>query len=531
MAKDIKYAKDARDKMLNGVNKLVDTLKITLGPKGRNVALDKGYGSPLITNDGVTIAKEIELKDKYEDMGAKLLYEVANKTNENAGDGTTTAAVLAGKMINESFTVINKGANPTLMRKGITEASKKVADYLLANSIKINTTEQIANVATVSSGSEEIGQIIARAMEKVGKNGVISVDESSGFDTELEVVEGMKFDKGYVSPYMVTNRESMEAILENVLILVTDQKISNINDLLPILEQVLEQNKALLIISGEIDSDIKSTLIVNKIRGTFNVVAVDAPEFGDNQKDLLNDIAILTGATFYAESLNMNLKDLKIADLGEAKKITVTKDTTTIIGGKGSKTDLDARIAEIKKQVNSAKTDYEKENYNKRLAKLTNGVALIKVGAMTESELKEKKIRIEDALNATKAAVEEGIIKGGGATLINAYLKLKDTLKDTNIDIQRGIDIVLESLLEPTYQIAENAGFNGKEIVEKQLSQPENYGFDAITGQFVDMYKTGIIDPTKVTRNSILNSASISALFITTEAAVVELKKENDELI
>src|SRR5690554_3014540 len=331
MAKEIKYSKDARDKMLNGVNKLVDTVKITLGPKGRNVALDKGYGSPLITNDGVTIAKEIELSDKYENMGAKLLYEVANKTNENAGDGTTTASVLAGKMINDSFTAINKGANPMLMRKGITEASYKVADYLLNNSVKIDTSEQIADVATISSGSEEIGQIIANAMEKVGKSGVISVDESSGFDTELEVVEGMQFDKGYVSPYMVTNRESMEAVLENALILVTDQKISNINDLLPVLEKILEQNKPLLIISDEIDNDVKSTLIVNKIRGTFNVVAVDAPEFGDNQKDMLNDIAILTGAKFYTESLSMNLKDLTVADLGKAKKITITKDTTTII--------------------------------------------------------------------------------------------------------------------------------------------------------------------------------------------------------
>lgn len=531
MAKDIKYAKDARDKMLNGVNKLVDTVKITLGPKGRNVALDKGYGSPLITNDGVTIAKEIELNDKYENMGAKLLYEVANKTNENAGDGTTTASVLAGKMINDSFTAINKGSNPMLMRKGITQASLKVAEHLLANSVKIDTSEQIADVATISSGSEEIGKIIASAMEKVGKSGVISVDESNGFDTELEVVEGMQFDKGYISPYMVTNRESMEAVLENALVLVTDQKITNINDLLPVLEKILEQNKPLLIISDEIDNDVKSTLIVNKIRGTFNVVAVDAPEFGDNQKDMLNDIAILTGAKFYTESLSMNLKDLTVADLGEAKRITIDKDTTTIIGGKGSKANIEERISEIKKQIKNSKTDYEQERYNKRLAKLTNGVALIKVGAMTESELKEKKLRIEDALNATKAAVEEGIIIGGGAALVNSYLTLKDELKSNDPDIQKGINIVLESLLEPTYQIAENSGFNGKEIIEKQLTQPKNFGFDATTGKFTDMYKVGIIDPTKVTRNSILNSASISALFITTEAAIVELDDKNEDLM
>lgn len=533
MAKNIKYSKDARDAMLNGVNTLVDTVKITLGPKGRNVALDKGYGSPLITNDGVTIAKEIELKNNYENMGAKLLYEVANKTNENAGDGTTTASVLAGKMINESIRYINKGTNPILMRKGIEIAAKAVANHLLENSVKLDTTEQIANIATVSSSSDEIGNIIADAMDKVGRNGVISVDESSGFDTVLEVVEGMQFDKGYVSPYMVTNRETMEAILENALVLITDQKISNINDILPILEQVIQNNKPLLIISDEIDNDVKSTLIVNKIRGTFNVVAINAPEFGDNQKEILNDIAILTGAKFYTETLNMNLKDLTLSDLGEAKKITITKDTTTIIGGKGTKTSLDNRIAEIKNQIANTKNEHDAKNLNKRLAKLTNGVALIKVGALTESELKEKKLKIEDALNATKAAVEEGIIPGGGAALVEAYLILKDDLKNNNPDIQKGISVVLESLLEPVYQIAENAGFDGKKVVENQLLQKKNYGFNALTGDFEDMFKSGIIDPTKVTKSAILNSASISALLITTEAAVVEEKKEtmsNDSL-
>jgi len=530
MAKDIKYSKDARDAMLNGVNTLVDTVKITLGPKGRNVALDRGYGSPLITNDGVTIAKEIELNNKYENMGAKLLYEVANKTNENAGDGTTTASVLAGKMINEGIRYINKGSNPILMKKGIEDASKKIANYLLENSIKLDTKEQIASVASVSSGSEEIGDIIAQAMEKVGRNGVISVDESSGFDTELEVVEGMQFEKGYVSPYMVTNRETMEAVLENALVLVTDNKVNNINDLLPILEAVLQKNKPLLIISNEIDNDVKSTLVVNKIRGTFNVVAVDAPEFGDNQKEMLNDIAILTGATFYSEDLNMDLKDLSIDDLGEARKITITKDTTTIIGGKGSKDALENRIDEINRQVLNAKSDHEKERFNKRLAKLTNGVALIKVGAMTESELKEKKLRLEDALNATKAAVEEGIIIGGGTSLIKAYKALKDKIVSEDLDVQKGISLVFDALLEPAYQIAENSGYDGKEIVTKLLDQKENFGFNAISGKYVDMYKEGIIDPTKVTRNALLNAASISSLFITTEAAVVEINEKNNEI-
>lgn len=530
MAKEIKYAKDARDQMLKGVNTLVDTVKITLGPKGRNVALDKGYGSPLITNDGVTIAKEIELKDNYQNMGTKLLYEVANKTNENAGDGTTTASVLAGKMINEGIRYVDKGANPILMRKGIEQAAFKVSNYLLEKSIKLDTKEQIANVATVSSGSEEIGDIIAKAMETVGRNGVISVDESNGFDTELEVVEGMQFDKGYVSPYMVTDRETMEASLDNALVLVTDQKITNINDLLPILEAVLKNNKPLLIISNEIDNDVKSTLVVNKIRGTFNVVAVDAPEFGDNQKDMLNDIAILTGAKFYTESLNMNLKDLKIEDLGEARKVTITKDTTTIIGGKGDKALIGDRVNEIKRQVANAKTDYDETRYNKRLAKLTNGIALIKVGAMTESELKEKKLRIEDALNATKAAVEEGIIAGGGTALINAYKILREELKSDNLDIQKGMNIVLDALLIPAYQIAENAGYDGKSIVDKQLVIEDEKGFNAIDGTFVDMFKAGIIDPTKVTRSAILNAASISSLMITTEAAVVEVKEKVDNL-
>ena len=433
-------------------------------------------------------------------------------------------------MINEGIRYINKGANPILMRKGIEEAASKVSEYLLEKSVKLDTKEQIASVATVSSSSEEIGDIIAQAMEKVGRNGVISVDESSGFDTELEVVEGMQFDKGYVSPYMVTDRETMVATLENALILVTDHKINNINDLLPILENVLKNNKPLLIISNDIDNDVKSTLVVNKIRGTFNVVAVDAPEFGDNQKDMLNDIAILTGATFYSEDLNMNLKDLTIDDLGEARKITVTKDTTTIIGGKGSKESIDNRISEINNQISNAKSTYEKERYNKRLAKLTNGVALIKVGAMTETELKEKKLRIEDALNATKAAVEEGIIIGGGSSLIAAYKALKDEVKSDDLDVQKGISLVFDSLLEPAYQIAENSGYDGKEITNKLLNQPENYGFNALDGTFVDMYKEGIIDPTKVTRSAILNSASISALFITTEAAVVEIYEKNNEI-
>ena len=534
MSKIVRYGKDARTRMEEGVDVLANTVKITLGPKGRNVVLDKGYGSPLITNDGVTIAKEIELEDNFMNMGAKLVYEVANKTNDIAGDGTTTATVLAQAMIHKGIEYVNKGSNPVFLREGIEKAGKEVADYLLKHTKLIETSKDIESVATISSGSNEIGSEIAKAMDLVGKNGVITVDESKGFDTELEVVKGLQFDKGYISPYMVTNRDKMTAELEDAYILVTDQKINTIQDLLPVLQAVVEEHKPLLIIADDLDNEVSSTLILNKLRGTFNVVATKAPEFGDNQKNILEDIAILTGAKFYSKDLNMELKNLTIEDLGRAKKINVTKDNTTIVEGEGDKDQIEVRIEELKAQADNSKSEFDKKKYNERAAKLSGGVAVIKVGATTESELKEKKLRIEDALNATKAAVSEGILVGGGAALMNAQKALKSKLKDENPDVQKGYNVVLESLSAPLYQIAENAGFNGDEIVEKQKEADENIGFDAKSGKWVDMFKEGIVDPTKVTRSAILNSSSISALFITTEAGVsekkeVKAKESNDE--
>ena len=437
MSKQIRFSKDARDSMLKGVNALADAVKVTIGPKGRNVVLDKGYGSPLITNDGVSIAKEIELDDAFENMGAKLVYEVANKTNDVAGDGTTTATILAQSMIQSGLKAVEKGANPVLMREGIDYASKEVSKYILNHSKKIETSDDIANVATISSGDKEIGQYIAQAMDKVGRNGVISVDESNSFDTELEVAEGMQYDKGYVSPYMVSDREKMCVDLDNPLIMITDQKINTIQEILPILEQVVETNKSLLLIADDFEQEVISTLVVNKLRGTFNVVATKAPGFGDNQKEVLQDIAVLTHAKFYNKDLNMNLKDMSLSDLGSAKKVHITKDHTTMIGGAGDKAAIDARINELNQQINNSHSEQDKKNYIERLGKLSDGVAIIKVGGATESELKEKKLRIEDALNATKAAVSEGIVMGGGVTLVNAYVSLKDQLKDENVDVQK----------------------------------------------------------------------------------------------
>ena len=525
MSKEIRFSKDVRDSMLKGVNTLADAVKVTIGPKGRNVVLDKGYGSPLITNDGVSIAKEIELEDSYENMGAKLVYEVANKTNDVAGDGTTTATILAQSMIQNGLKAVEKGANPVLMREGIDYASKEVARYILDKSHKVETSEDIANVATISSGDKEIGQYIADAMEKVGHGGVISVDESNSFDTELEVAEGMQYDKGYISPYMVSDREKMVCDLDNPYIMITDQKINTVQEILPVLEQVMQSNKPLLIIADDFEQEVTQTLVVNKMRGTFNVVATKAPGFGDNQKETLQDIAILTNAKFYSKDLNMNLKDMQLSDLGSAKKVHITKDHTTMIGGNGDKAAIEDRVNEITNQMNNSKNENDKKNYAERLAKLSNGVAIIKVGGATESELKEKKLRIEDALNATKAAVAQGIVLGGGATLVNAYVALKDTLKDSNGDKQKGSKVVLDALLAPMAQIAENAGFNGDEIVEQQTKASEGQGFDAKSGEWVDMFDKGIIDPTKVTRNALLNAASISALFITTEAGVAIIKE------
>ena len=526
MAKEIKYSKDAREQMLKGVDVLANAVKTTLGPKGRNVVLDKGYGSPLITNDGVTIAKEIELEDTFANMGAKLVYEVANNTNDTAGDGTTTATLLAQSMIHKGIDAVEKGSNPVLLREGIDLASKKVAEKLIAKAHKVDSSKGIASVASISSGSKEIGDIISKAMDRVGKNGVINVDESKGFDTSLEVTEGLRYDKGYISPYMVSDREKMNVEMENPLVMVTDQKISTIQDVLAVLEKVVQMNKPLLIIADDIENEVISTLIVNKLRGTFNVVATKAPGFGDSQKDTLSDIAVLTGAKFISKDLGMNLKDVDIEDLGTCKKVVVEKDHTTIIEGAGSKEYFTARVSEIENLIANTDSDYDKKRLQERLAKLTNGVAVIKVGATTESELKEKKLRIEDALNATKAAIEEGIVVGGGACLVEIYRELKEELTSDNADVSKGIRIVLDSLTEPLYQIAENAGYNGKDIVDKQMTQATNVGFDAKNGSWVDMFAEGIVDPCKVTRSAVLNAASISGLFVTTEAAVGEIKEK-----
>ena len=525
MAKKITYGKEARDNMLKGVDALADTVKLTLGPKGRNVALDKGYGAPTIVNDGVSIAREIELADKEQNAGAKLVYEVANKTNDVAGDGTTTATVLAQAMIHNGFNAVDKGANPVLVRSGIDKAAKAVSKMLLETSKQITTSSDIASVASISAGDAEIGNIIAEAMDKVGKDGVITVEEGKGFDTTLDVVQDMQLDKGYVSPYMVTDSEKMVAELENAYIMVTDQKVSNIQDILPMLQAVVESHRPLLIIADDIDNDVSSTLIVNKLRGTFNVVAVKAPEFGYNQKNILQDIAIMTGANFYSKDLSMNLKDISINDLGSAKKVRVTKENTTIVDGAGEASMIADRVNELKSQVEETKSDYDKKNLQKRIAKLSAGVAVIRVGALTETEMKDKKLRLEDAINATAAAVQEGVVAGGGIALMNVYKALKNNLKDENTDVQKGIDVVLNSLTAPLYQMSVNAGFDGDEVIDASKIRNDTLGFDSKTGKWVDMLASGIIDPTKVTRTAVINAASISALFITTEAVVTELPK------
>ena len=527
MAKEIKLGKSARDLMLEGVDTLANTVKLTIGPKGRNVVLDKGYGSPLITNDGVTIAKEIELKDNFANMGAKLVYEVANKTNDAAGDGTTTATLLGQSIIHRGIEAVEKGANPVFVRQGIEKAGKEVAAKLLEESRPVDTNEDIESVATISSGDPEIGRLIAKAMEKVGKNGVITVDDSKGIEDELTITQGMEFDKGYISPYMVTDREKMVAELDDAYVLVTDQKISNVQDLVPLLQANIDAgNKPILIIADDLDADVTSTIVVNKLRGTFNVVAVKAPEFGDAQKAALEDIAIMTGAKFISKDLSMEIKNVTMEDLGKVKKATIKKDKTTLVGGEGDKKAVEDRIAELSSQEKAATSEYDKKALSKRIAKLSDGVAVLKVGALTESELKDKKLRIEDALNATKAAVAEGIVIGGGAALTEVYKELKPTLKDGNPDIQKGINAVMESLFDPLRQIASNAGFEPSEIVEAQKMAKKNYGFDAKNGKWVDMFKEGIVDPTKVTRSAILNASSIASLFVTTEAAVSEIKEE-----
>jgi chaperonin GroEL len=526
MAKQILFGRDLKNKIIKGVDILADTVKVSLGPKGRNVILDKGYGSPAIVDDGVSIAKEIELKDPFENMGAKLVYEIASNTNEMAGDGTTTSTVLAQAIVHNGFKALEKGANPVLVKQGIEKAGKEVANRLLKKSRPLKSRADIENVATISAGSAEIGKIIADAMEKVSQNGVINVDESKGFDTELQVVEGLQYDKGYLSPYFVSNRETMTIELEDPLVLVTDQKIATVQDILPMLEQVVKAGKPLLIIAEDVETEVTNTLIVNKLRGTFNVVVTKAPGFGDSQKDQLQDIAILTDAKFVTKDLAMKLSEVTMNDLGTIARAIIKKDTTTLVGGSTKQPTVAARIKEIDNLIKKSTSDYDKKNLQERLAKLSGGIAVIKVGATTETELKEKKLHIEDALNATKAAVLEGIVAGGGATLMEIYNELKDTFKDTNVDIQRGIQAVLDALSAPLFQIAENAGFNGADIVEEQKKQKPEFGFDAKEGRWINLIKEGIIDPTKVTRSAVLNATSISALLVTSEAAVTELKED-----
>ncbi|MEG2643687.1 MAG: chaperonin GroEL [Enterococcus sp.] len=520
MAKDIKFSEDARAAMLRGVDKLADTVKVTLGPKGRNVVLEKSYGSPLITNDGVTIAKDIELEDHFENMGAKLVSEVASKTNDIAGDGTTTATVLTQAIVREGLKNVTAGANPMGIRRGIELATKAAVEELHSISKVVDSKDAIAQVAAVSSGSEEVGKLIAEAMEKVGNDGVITIEESKGIDTELDVVEGMQFDRGYLSQYMVTDNDKMEAALENPYILITDKKISNIQDILPLLEQVLQQSRSLLIIADDVDGEALPTLVLNKIRGTFNVVAVKAPGFGDRRKAMLEDIAVLTGATVITEDLGLELKDATIENLGTAGKVVVDKDNTTIVEGAGDKAALTDRVEMIKRQIAETTSDFDREKLQERLAKLAGGVAVVKVGAATETELKELKLRIEDALNSTRAAVEEGIVSGGGTALVNVIKKVSELAAEG--DVATGIKIVVRALEEPVRQIAENAGFEGSVVIDKLKNAEHGTGFNAASGEYVNMIDAGIVDPTKVTRSALQNAASVSALLLTTEAVVAD---------
>ncbi|MDR3157378.1 MAG: chaperonin GroEL [Lactobacillales bacterium] len=518
MAKEIKFSEDARTSIVRGVDILADTVKVTLGPKGRNVVLEKSFGSPTITNDGVTIAKEIELEDHFENMGAKLVSEVASKTNDIAGDGTTTATVLTQAIVREGLKNVTAGANPLGIRRGIEFATKIAVESLSDISREVTSKEAIAQVASVSSRSEKVGEYISDAMEKVGNDGVITIEESKGMETELDVVEGMQFDRGYLSQYMVTDTQKMKAELENPYILITDKKISNIQDILPILEQVLQQSRPLVIIADDIEGEALTTLILNKIRGTFNVAAVKAPGFGDRRKEMLEDIAILTGGTVITEDIGLELKETKIDMLGNASKIVIDKDNTTIVEGSGKKTAIDSRVSVIRAQIAETTSDFDKEKLQERLAKLAGGVAVIKVGAPTETELKEMKLRIEDALNATRAAVEEGIVSGGGTALVNAARKVAE-LKEEG-DAQTGINIVLRALEEPIRQIAENAGYEGSVIVDKLKKEEIGVGFNAATGEWKNMIDSGIVDPTKVTRSALQNAASVASLILTTEAVV-----------
>ncbi len=526
MAKNIIYGEQARKSLQTGIDKLADTVKITMGPKGRNVVLDKKFGAPLITNDGVTIAKEIELEDPFENMGAQLVKEVATKTNDAAGDGTTTATLLAQALVREGMKNIAAGANPMVVKKGMAKAVDATVDAIVENSKKIEGSADIARVATVSSGDESVGELIAEAMEKVSADGVITIEESKTAETYSEVVEGMQFDRGYIAPYMVTDTEKMEAVLDDPCILITDKKISNIQEILPLLEQIVQSGKKLLIIAEDVEGEALSTLIVNKLRGTFTCVAVKAPGFGDRRKEMLQDIAILTGGQVISEEIGLELKDTTMQQLGRARQVVVQKENTIIVDGAGSSEDIKARIHQIKAQIETTTSDFDREKLQERLAKLSGGVAVIKVGAATEVEMKEKKLRIEDALAATKAAVEEGIVAGGGTALINAMPVVKKLCDKLEGDEKTGAKIVLRALEEPIRQIAANAGLEGSVIIDKIVrSRKVGYGFNAYTEEYVDMIPAGIVDPTKVTRSALQNAASVAAMVLTTESLVADIKE------
>lgn len=526
MAKDIKNGIEAREALMRGIDKLADTVKITLGPKGRNVVLDKKFGAPLITNDGVTIAKEIELDDAFENMGASLVREVSTKTNDAAGDGTTTATLLAQAIIREGMKNVAAGANPMVVKKGIAKAVEVAVEALKASAKKVNGSADIARVGTVSAGDEVIGTLIADAMEKVTSDGVITVEESKTAETSCEVVEGMQFDRGYITPYMVTDTDKMEAVIDDASILITDKKISNVQEILPVLEQVVQNGMKLVIIAEDVEGEALSTLIVNKLRGTFTCVAVKAPGFGDRRKDMLKDIAILTGGEVISSELGFELKEATIAQLGRARQVKINKENTIIVGGAGDVNEIKGRIAQIKSSIEVSTSEFDKEKLHERLAKLSGGVAVIKVGAATETEMKEKKLRIEDALNATKAAVEEGIVAGGGVALCDCIPAVAALVETVEGDEKTGVKIVLRALEEPVRQIAENAGFEGSVIVQRVKSEPKGVGFDAYNETFVDMIDSGIVDPTKVTRSALQNAASVASMVLTTEALVADKKED-----
>lgn len=526
MAKEIKFNESARRAMEAGINKLADTVKVTLGPKGRNVVLDKKFGAPLITNDGVTIAREIEFEDRYENMGAQLVKEVATKTQDVAGDGTTTATLLAQAIVREGLKNVAAGANPIILQKGLRKAVDKAVEEIRRFSKQVETKEAIAQVASISAGDEEIGSLIAEAMEKVGKDGVITVEESKTMGTTLSVVEGMQFDRGYISPYMVTDTDKMMAELEEPYILITDKKISSVQDILPILEQIVQQSRPLLIIAEDIEGEALATLVVNKLRGTFNCVAVKAPGFGDRRKEMLQDIAILTGGQVISEELGLDLKEATMDMLGKARRVQVDKENTVIVDGEGDQADIEDRIKQIKNQLEETDSEFDKEKLQERLAKLSGGVAVIEVGAATETELKEKKLRIEDALAATRAAVEEGMVPGGGTVLIDCIPEVSKLLDETEGDERTGVSIIVRALEEPVRQIAANAGLEGSIIVEKVKAEEAGVGFDALNEKYVNMLEAGIADPTKVTRSALQNAASVASMVLTTEAAVVDVEED-----